>query len=76
VDGSQIGAPLAGAQLTVTSGDEVRARTTSDTSGHYAFNGLETGEFTLTIAAPGFVSLTPRVNLDRDMRADFAMQRQ
>jgi len=59
----------------MTSGDEVRAKTTTDTSGHYAFNGLETGRFTLTISAAGFVSLTPTVNLDRDLRADFAIMR-
>ena len=62
--------------MTMNSGDEVRARTTTDDSGHYAFNGLETGRFNMTISAPGFVSLTPKVNLDRDMRADFAIQRQ
>jgi hypothetical protein len=76
MDGQEVGAPVAGAELTMTSGDEVRARTTSDTSGRYAFNRLETGRFSLTISATGFVSLTPSVNLDRDMRADFALKRQ
>ena len=76
MDGLKVGAPVVGAQLTMTSGDEVRARTTTDISGHYVFNGLATGRFNLTISAPGFVSLTPNVDLDRDLRADFAIKRQ
>ena len=76
MNGPEIGAPVGGAQLTMTSGDEVRARTTTDTSGHYAFNGLETGRFVLTISAPGFVSLTPSVKLEGNVRADFAIRRQ
>ena len=35
----------------------------------------QAGEFILTISAPGFVNLTPAVRLDRDMRADFAIER-
>ena len=70
------GAPIAGAQLTLTSDDEVRARATSDTSGRYVFTELETGGFRLTISAPGFATLTPSVNLKGDMRTDFAMKRE
>ncbi len=76
MDGPVVGAPVAGAQLTMSTGEDVRASTTTDTSGHYVFNGLETGSFTLTISAPGFVRLTPLVNLNRDIRADFAIKRQ
>lgn len=76
MDDLKVGAPIAGAQLTLTSNDEVRARTTSDTAGRYVFNELETGSFRLTISAPGFATLTPSVNLEADLRADFAMKRE
>ena len=76
MDELTVGAPIAGAQLTLTNDDEVRARTTSDTAGRYVFNALETGSFRLTISAPGFTTLTPSVNLDADLRADFAMKRE
>ena len=75
-DGQQIGAPVPGARLTVEDADAVRASTTTDAAGRYAFNALEAGRFTLTISAPGFVTLTPGLNLDRDIRADFALTRQ
>ena len=75
-DDVKVGAPIAGAQLTLTRDDEVRARATSDTSGRYVFNELETGRFRLTISAPGFATLSPNVDLDRDMQADFAMKRE
>ena len=70
-----VGAPIAGAQLTLTRDDEVRARATSDALGHYVFNELETGRFGLTISAPGFATLTPSVILGGNVRADFAMKR-
>jgi hypothetical protein len=76
MDELKLGAPIAGAQLTLTSDDEVKARATSDTSGSYVFSELETGRFLLTIAAPGFATLTPSVNLDGNMRANFAMKRE
>ena len=76
MEGSAVGPPVVGAQLTLTSGNEIKGKTTSDGSGHYAFDPLETGRFTLTISAPGFAILTPAVNLDRDMKADFAMKSQ
>ena len=76
IDELTVGAPIVGAQLTLTSNDKVRARTTSDTSGRYVFSELETGGFRVTISAPGFATLTPSVNLDRDLQADFAMKRQ
>jgi hypothetical protein len=71
-----LGAPIAGAQLTLSTDHEVRARTTSDASGRYMFKDLETGRFSLTIAAPGFRTLTPSVSVERDLRADFALKRQ
>lgn len=71
-----MGAPIAGAQLTLMSSGEVRARATSDVSGQYLFDDLETGSFRLTISAPGFATLTPSVNLEGNMQADFAMNRE
>ena len=71
-----LGVPIAGAQLTLTSAGEIRARATSDLSGRYVFNELETGSFRLTISAPGFATLTPSVNLEGNMQADFAMNRE
>jgi hypothetical protein len=71
-----LGAPIAGAQLTLSRNDQVRGRATSDLSGHFVFNALETGGFRLTISAPGFATLTPIVNLDGDLRTDFALKRQ
>jgi hypothetical protein len=75
MEGSVVGSPVPGAQLTMTSGGEIRGRATTDGSGRYAFDPLQAGNFVLTISAPGFVNLTPSVNLDRDMRADFAIKR-
>jgi hypothetical protein len=75
-DDVKLGAPIAGAQLTLTRDDVVRARSTSDTSGRYVFNAVEAGRFRLTISAPGFATLTPSVDLDRDLQADFAMKRE
>jgi len=72
---SVVGAPVPNARLTMTSGNEVKGTTTTDAAGHYAFEPLQAGEFILTISAPGFVNLTPAVRLDRDMRADFAIER-
>lgn len=74
MDDLNVGTPIAGAQLTLTRDDQVRARTTSDASGRYAFGGLETGWFNLTISARGFETLTPSVNLAGDVRADFALR--
>jgi hypothetical protein len=76
MDDVNVGPPIAGAQLTLSSADEVRAKATSDAAGRYQFNKVEAGRFTLTIVAPGFATLTPSVNLDGDLRADFAMKRQ
>jgi hypothetical protein len=75
LDGQVVGPGVAGAQMTLTAGDVVKANTTSDPSGHYVFSDVETGRFTLTISAPGFVTLTPAVNLDRNMAADFGLKR-
>ena len=72
---SVVGAPVPNARLTLTSGNEIKGTATTDAAGHYAFEPLQAGEFVLTISAPGFANLTPAVRLDRDMRADFAIEK-
>lgn len=74
--GSQLGGPIAGAELTVLSGVNMNATVTTDSAGRYEFTSLERDKFTVTIAAPGFVSATPVVNLYRDIEANFALKPQ
>jgi hypothetical protein len=68
------GDPIAGAQLAVQDGANKGVLTMSDTGGHYAFDPLESGRFTMTIAAPGFVSITPIVDLYGDLDVNFALR--
>jgi hypothetical protein len=75
-EGSQVGASIAGAELTVVSGANVNARTTTDRAGRYVFTALDTGTFTVAIAAPGYVSATPVVALYQDLEANFALKPQ
>jgi len=67
------GANIGGAQLTVLNGPNKDARVSSDASGHYAFEGLQGGLFDVLIEASGFVSITPRVDLYRDIEVGFAL---
>jgi hypothetical protein len=76
MEGLQVGAPVGSARLTVASAEQIKAVTTSDASGRYVLDGLETGQFTLTVSAPGFITLTPTVHMDRDIQADFAIRRE
>lgn len=71
--GGQIGNPIAGAELVVVNGTNANAHVTSDGGGHYAFAGLESGRFTVSITAPGFVSASPIVDLYRDTEVNFAL---
>jgi hypothetical protein len=75
MDGSRIGGPIAGAELTVLDGLG-GPKTRSDAFGHYVLVGLETGRFTVTIVAPGYVSATPIVDMYRDTDANFALEPQ
>jgi hypothetical protein len=75
-DGSQVGASIVGAELTVISGANVNARTTTDRAGRYVFTALDTGTFTVAIAAPGYVSAAPVVALYQDLEANFALKPQ
>src|SRR5262245_26768420 len=72
---STSGAPIAGARLTVQEGTNKDARVSSDGSGHFAFERLESGRFKVIIEAPGFVSVTPVVDLYWDIDVDFALRR-
>ena len=74
MDGVRIGSPIAGAELTVVTGVNRNTKVTSDKTGHFAFTALEADKFTVTIAASGYVSATPEVNLYRDIDADFALK--
>jgi hypothetical protein len=68
--------PIAGADLTVTDGVNKNARTTSDAAGRYVFEALDKGRFTLTIAAPGYVAITPVIELHEDTSASFGLKPQ
>jgi hypothetical protein len=64
---------IGGARLTVMSGPNQDAQATTDSQGRFALPGLEAGSFDLLIEAPGFKSITPRVDLFRDIVANFAL---
>jgi hypothetical protein len=73
VDGGRVGNPIAGARLTVIDGANLNATVDTNAAGQFAFESLDSGKFTLTIAAPGFASATPVVQLYRDIEANFAL---
>jgi carboxypeptidase family protein len=75
-DGDRVGAPIPNAELTVIDGVNLNAKVRSDAAGRYAFDALESGRFTVSIQAPGYVSATPVVNLYRDTEVNFALARQ
>ena len=72
---STAGAPIAGARLTVQEGANRDARVSADGSGRFVFERLESGTFKVIIEAPGFVSVTPVVELFWDVDVDFALRR-
>ena len=74
--GSQLGSPIAGAELTVLSGVNANVTVTTDDSGRYVFTALERDKFTVVIAAQGYVPVNPVVNLYRDVEANFALKPQ
>ena len=67
------GGNVGGARLIVTNGPNQDAQATTDAQGRFAFPGLEAGSFEVLIEAPGFKSITPRVDLFRDIVANFAL---
>lgn len=68
--------PIAGAQLMVVDGPNKGVQVATDASGHYEFSTLESGRFTMTIAASGFVSANPIVDLYHDLDVNFALRGQ
>ena len=74
MDGSRIGNPIAGAELTIVDGVNSNARVSSDAAGHFDFAGLTADKFTVTVAAAGYVSVTPVISLYRDVDANFALK--
>ncbi len=74
MEGTRTGGPIAGAELSVVSGVNSNARVLSDATGRYLFEGLESGRFTVSVSAPGYVSATPVVDLYRDTDANFALK--
>jgi hypothetical protein len=62
--------------LTVLSGVNINAKVTTDILGRYVFTALESGRFTVAVAAPGYLSATPVVDLYRDIEVNFALRRQ
>jgi len=70
---SVAGGQIAGARLTVLNGVNKDAQATTDATGHYAFASLQSGKFNLLIAADGFTSITPQINLFSDLDVKFAL---
>ena len=73
MDGPRIGGPIAGAQLTVIGGTTDVDKVSSDSAGRFVFGSVESGRFTLTITAPGYVGVAPVVELYKDMEVNFAL---
>jgi len=67
------GQRIAGARLTVLSGPNKDMQVRTDAEGRFVFANLETAAFDVLIEATGFRSITPRVNLYRDIEANFGL---
>jgi hypothetical protein len=76
LEGAASAGPVTGAELTVIHGVNKDATVRTDEAGHYEFLALESGRFTLAIAARGYVTVTPVVELYRDTEANFALSRE
>ena len=67
------GSNIAGARLTVLTGANATAHVTTGADGRYLFENLSGGRFNVLIEASGFASIQPRVDLFRDIEANFAL---
>lgn len=76
MEGTRVGAPIAGAELAIVDGINVNTRVRSDAGGHFVFDALTADKFTVNVSAPGYVSVTPVINLARDTDANFALKPQ
>lgn len=74
MNGTRLGPPIVGAELTVITGVNTNARVTSDGVGHFVFAELETDIFTVAIDAPGYVSAAPTIDLYGHIDANFALK--
>ena len=68
------GSPIAGARLTVIDGVNTGVQTQTAANGRYVFGNMTNGKFTMTISAPGFVSVSPLVVLSGDTDVSFALR--
>ena len=59
----QTGASVAGAKVELVSGLVVIRSVVTDRDGRYRFDGLQPGEYTVRVTAPGFQSTERRVNV-------------
>jgi len=73
MDGGRVGGPVASAKLTIVNGANNNASVTTGVDGHYEFPPLTAGRFDLTIAAPGFITLNPKIALGQDLEANFVL---
>jgi hypothetical protein len=64
---------IAGARVVVLNGPNKDAQATTDAQGRFVFASLEHAAFDILIEAAGFTSITPRVNLYRDIEAHFGL---
>jgi len=67
---------ISGARLKVLNGVNQDAQVTTDADGHYVFASLQPDTFDVLIEAAGFASITPRVNLFRDVDVNFVLSPQ
>jgi hypothetical protein len=67
------GRRIAGARVVVMDGPNKDVQVTTDAEGRFFFANLENGAFDLLIEALGFTSIRPRVNLFRDIEANFGL---
>jgi len=67
---------ISGARLTVLSGVNKDTQVTTDVAGRYAFASLQPDSFDVLIEAAGFASITPHVDLFKDVDVTFALSPQ
>jgi hypothetical protein len=70
---SMAGVRIAGAHLTVLTGANKDTEVDTGADGRYQFEHLQTGSFSVLIQAPGFASITPKIDLFSDIDANFAL---
>jgi hypothetical protein len=69
----QTGAPLGGATVAVVNGASAGRQVVSDGQGHYTLTGLEAGDVTIAVSAPGYLKLTKPLSLSTSSIANFPL---